>query len=360
MTTKSRLKEMSLIDLYLQFIDANKRGKRLQPNGNRLSSGTITNYIYTLNLLRSFSSEKSFELRIRPVRYLTTRQLETEKNYWRKFYKRFTDYLYNDCGHFDNYVGQTMKNVRVFFNYLNKGLTLGVGDFHKSFYVRKEQIPIFPLMPHELNFLINNKKFEASLTRRMIEAKDFFVFGCTVALRLSDLLNLKKSNLKIVNDQQYLVVRSVKTKVDTLIKLPQYATEIIAKYSTKRKLLPVFNKSNLNTYIKRLLEKAGLTQPVQKLRERRGMTVELKSKMRYPFLRLCDIASSHTMRRTAITTMLSLGVPEQIVRKVSGHSPASRDFYRYVAWSQTIQDQEMERGFAHLQKMSSAMDNADS
>lgn len=54
------------------------------------------------------------------------------------------------------------------------------------------------------------------------------------------------------------------------------------------------------------------------------------------------------MRRTAITTMLSLGVPEQIVRKISGHSPMSKEFFRYVAVAQTYQDQEVTKMFEKL------------
>jgi hypothetical protein len=46
--------------------------------------------------------------------------------------------------------------------------------------------------------------------------------------------------------------------------------------------------------------------------------------------------------------MLSLGVPEQIIRKRSGHSASGKEFYRYVLWAQTYQDQELERMFEKL------------
>jgi hypothetical protein len=36
------------------------------------------------------------------------------------------------------------------------------------------------------------------------------------------------------------------------------------------------------------------------------------------------------MRRTAITTLLILGVPEMVVRKLSGHTAGSKEFYKYV------------------------------
>lgn len=352
MSKTIRNKEFSFFDLYGRFINDSKRGKRLQPNGKRISEGTIDNYGYTRQLLANFCREKQFELRIKLLRSLNTRQQVTEKNYWKKFYKRFTDYLYQDCGHYDNYVGQTIKNLKVFFNYLKKDLGLAIGEFHKLFYVRKEEIAIFPLMPEELNFLIYDKDFEASLTTRMKEVKDFFVFGCTVALRVSDLFSLKKSNVRINNGQYYLAVRSQKTNTDTLVKLPGYAVEIISKYpKLKNRLLPQFNIVNLNKYIKLLLEQANFVHPVYKTREKRGKVAELKKQegSSQKAFRFCDMATTHTMRRTAITTMLSLGVPEQVVRKISGHAAGSKEFYRYVLWAQTYQDQETEKMFEKLE-----------
>ncbi|MBL7707639.1 MAG: tyrosine-type recombinase/integrase [Chitinophagaceae bacterium] len=350
MTKKLNGKEFDFFMLYDQFITESVRGKRLQPNGKKVSAGTVANYAYSLKLIKKFCGEKKFVLRIRPAQKLSLREKEREKNYWKKFYRQFTDYLYRECGHYDNYVGQTTKNIKVFFNYLNKEKSLGVGEYHKLFYVRKEEIGIFPLLPEELNFLIYNESFNASLSARMQEVKDFFVFGCTVALRVSDLFSLNKQNVRIINGQYFLSVRSIKTNTPTLIKLPSYAVEILCRYSKQRnRLLPFFNKTNLNKYIKKLLELAGFTQQVSKTREKRGEPIELKKDSgSIKVYRFCDVASTHTMRRTAITTMLSLGMPEQVVRKISGHSAHGKEFYRYVLWAQTYQDQETEKMFDKL------------
>jgi integrase len=343
-------KELCFFLLFERFIKDSKTGRRLQPSGKKLSSGTIANYSSTLKLVRSFSRSKNFPMRIRPIKYLNAREFEVEKNYWKKFHKRFCDYLYIDCGHYDNYVGHCMKNIKVFINYLNKDLVLRTGDFHKLLYVRKEEIAIFPLMPEELNFLIYNRDFEGRLSPRLQEVKDFFVFGCTVALRFSDLIQLRKTSLRIINHHYYLSVRSKKTATDSIIKLPGHAVTILGKYQKQAKwLLPRFNRVNLNTYIKTLLEMAGFTHTVAVSRERRGVGIELKPrKAEHKGFRFCDVASTHTMRRTAITTMLSLGMTEQVVRKISGHSPSSKEFYRYTLWAQMYQDTETEKVFEKL------------
>jgi hypothetical protein len=47
------------------------------------------------------------------------------------------------------------------------------------------------------------------------------------------------------------------------------------------------------------------------------------------------------MRRTGITTMLCLGMNEQLVRKISGHSANSKEFYKYVSYAQSYLDNEI-------------------
>ena len=77
-----------------------------------------------------------------------------------------------------------------------------------------------------------------------------------------------------------------------------------------------------------------------KIRTRMGKAVEIKRPGGSSY-RFCDHTSSHTMRRTAITTLLMLDVPENIVRMVSGHSPGSREFYRYVGLAQGWMDEKL-------------------
>jgi integrase len=377
-------KNYPIVPIFQKFINENKSGKRLQSNGKKIAEGTITNYECVFKLLVKYEQHKSITLRLLPINKLTQRQLITEKNYWAKFYKNFTHFLYNDCKHYDNYVGFVIKIIKVFFNYLSKNLVLPIGIFHKQFYVRKEQVPIIALLPEQLNFLIYNNTFEDSLPKRMQQVKDTFVFGCTVALRFSDLIALKQSNLRKVNNVWYLFTRSKKTSTDSQIQLPDYAVQILQKYSKQKGgfLLPRFNNVNLNKYVKQLAELAGFVEPVTKKREKQGVVktlshqceamqlkqaqkkqalqnglneniltvvktkiVTLKKEMRF-----CDLVTTHTMRRTAITTMLSLGMQEHLVRKISGHGPMSKEFFRYVALAQVYQDTETATMFDKLKE----------
>jgi hypothetical protein len=42
--------------------------------------------------------------------------------------------------------------------------------------------------------------------------------------------------------------------------------------------------------------------------------------------------------------LLMLGVPEMIVRKISGHAAGSREFYRYVCLVQDYLNEEVKAG----------------
>src|SRR4051812_25124011 len=128
------------------------------------------------------SGETKFELRICDASKLDKRELTSEKSYWKKFYQKFTEFLYKKGCH-DNYVGANIKVIRVFFNYLKNDKDLNTGDFQRLFYVRKEEIEIFVLSPEQLKFLIHDKEFEQTLIPSYKRIKDIFVFGCTTGLR---------------------------------------------------------------------------------------------------------------------------------------------------------------------------------
>ncbi len=338
-------KELELLPLFDKFISETSRGKRLQKNGSRIRTGTIDMYRIVRRQLQEFSLEKQFPLRIRIATRLNSRDLKSERLYWKRFYLKYTDHLFRK-GSYDNYTGTHIKVIRCFLNYLKTDKGLNAGDFHKNFYVRNETIPIIVLSPEQLQYLIHDKEFEAALPEYLQRTKDIFVFGCTVGLRFSDLMCLTRKNLEGIRDSVYLCVRSQKTATDTRIKLPGYALSIIEKYKRLKTLLPVLSDSRLNLNLKDLCAQAGWTHEMDKVRTRRGIEQKLKNGEK-PY-RFCDLVTTHTMRRTAITTLLCLGVPEIMVRRISGHTANSTEFYRYVEYAQRFIDEETDKAFEKL------------
>jgi len=343
-TTK---KQLELIPLFNKFITESERGKRLQKDGSRIRIRSIKMYHIVVRTLQEFSVSNQFPLRVLSGFNQGKREIKSERIYWKRFYLSYTNFLYQK-GCFDNYVGTHIKIIRCFFNYLKLEKGIHTGEFHKSFYVRHETIPVVVLSPEQLRFLINDKGFEESLPNHLQRTKDLFVFGCTVGLRFSDLMNLTARNLEYLADNIYLCVRSLKTSTETRIKIPKYAIEILEKYKRKRSLFPKISNARLNKNLKKLGELAGWVQEVNKFREQRGVIKQLsKGQSHYRF---CDLVTTHTMRRTAITMLLSMGVPELMVRKISGHSANSLEFYRYVEYAQMFVDTATDMAFEKISR----------
>ena len=343
-----------MITLFEAFVKDSDKGKRLKSDGKKIRRQTVDNYRYVLLLLKEYEEKKETVLYIKEVSGKNKKELQTDNLHWKRFYYSFTNFLYNEKKYFDNYVGTVIKIIRTFFGYLKKEKFINISESYKCFYVCKEEIPVHTLLPYQLRFLITDIAFENSLTESLKITKDMFVLGCTVALRCSDLFNLKPSDIEQVSDGYYLSVRSIKTETSTKIKLPGYAIDILLKYGNsrgKRKtILPVISKNQFNKNVRSVIEQAGWTHEVIKTRSRKGVPVTIKNgKNSYRF---CDHLSSHTMRRTAVTTMLLLGMPEYLVKKISGHAENSKSFYRYVNFVQSYLDNHTDRLFNQLSRSS--------
>lgn len=261
--------------------------------------------------------------------------LLAEQKRWKKFSVNYATYLYSRGCH-DNYVGTHFKVIKVFLNYISLQKRLNCEIIINSFNTISENIPILVLDKEHIAFLAGNKSFEISLSERLQRTKDIFVVGCYVGLRFGDLMKLKKTNLEFVSGNHYLRVVSNKTGTETTIKLPVYIVAIFEKYKKLKFMLPVLSNGQLNKNIKLLCEKAGWTGVVGKQRSQLGIKKTiLKNGKAYRF---CDLITTHTMRRTAITNLLILGMPELLVRQISGHSPGSKAFYRYVTFAQSYVD----------------------
>jgi integrase len=325
-----------------------KKGQRLQKNGHAIRTSTIDGYEILLKHLQCFQTNTQKTLYIKDWETLNMRTKKTETNYWKKFYIDFTDYMFHEKGHFDNYVGSNMKLLRAFFSWLKSELIVTPGPYYNRFYKTHEDIPVLVLSPERLHFLIYNKAFEKTLCKRLQKRKDLFVFGCTTALRFGDLANLKATNIEVIGKNTYVHIRSQKTNTFSRIYLPVYAKEILYKYRRRKtSLFPPISMTNFNKALKEIALLAGWTEEISKTRCKRGEAIAIyKDEATKQNYRFCDVVSSHIMRRTAITTMLRMGMNETNVRLISGHKPNSPSFFRYVYYADSFIEEEMDKIYA--------------
>ena len=257
--------------------------------------------------------------------------------------------MYRKKGCYDQYATSVFKVIKTFFRFLSLEKALPVGDFYKKFRIPSDKFTPVILSPAQLKYLITDREFESSLSEPLKRVKDIFVFCCTVALRFQDLLGLRKTNIQYSAEGVYLVLHTQKTGAEIRIPLPEYAQAILKKYKRKagRFVLPRLSSSNLNLGIKAMIKKAGWDYSLPKIRQRQGEPVEIKTAKGEPY-RFYNHITAHTMRRTAITTLLLLGVDENSVRRISGHAPGSKEFYRYVVVVQEYLDAKVKEAHFKL------------
>jgi integrase len=144
----------------------------------------------------------------------------------------------------------------------------------------------------------------------------------------------------------FLVYSSVKTDCPVTIKLPQFAVDIFHKYAKgkdpRQKLFPRLAVVNFNKKLRKIGALAGWTEETGKYRTRCGQRQEIKW-ANSRLYRFCDHLSSHVMRKTGITMLLMLGMPEYMVRKISGHTAYSKEFFRYVNFAQSYITEEIDK-----------------
>lgn len=341
--------QILVVPEFKKFITTSSTGRRLIASGKKVRSGTLKQYQCTLLLLEEFEQIQSSLLRIELLHRASLRTLQKEKNYWMRFFKQFSMYLYQKKNYFDQYVGSVFKILKTFFRYLSIEKALPIGEFYKKFRVPSEKFNPVILSPAQLRFLITNKKFEDSLSASQKRVKDIFVFGSTVALRCQDLMRLQKKNIQHSSEGVFVILHTQKTGAEIKIPLPAYAVEIALKYKRKagRYILPRLSSTNINLGIKKLIKKAGWDYSLPKVRLRQGEAAEIKTKngLSYKFY---NHITAHTMRRTAITTLLLMGVDENSVRRISGHAPGSKEFYRYVVVVQEYLNVKVKQAFLKL------------
>ncbi len=327
---------------------ASSTGRRLSASGKRLTTGTIDQYKCVYKLLEEYEGITTIPLRIKLIHRSSLRELQKEKLYWQRFFRNFTEYLYRKK-YYDHYVTLVYKTIKTFFNYLIIEKCLPVGLYHKQFRLPSEKLSPVVLEPEKLKYLILDRLFHDSLSKPLQRAKDIFVFGCTVGLRFGDLMALRKQDIQYTPSGNFITVSTQKTATDVKIPLPSYLQDVINKYKTKagKYILPRLSNTNMNLAVKKLIEKAGWTYNLPKVRRRQGKAVELKNDKGDCF-RFCDHMTTHTMRRTAITTLLMMGVPETMVRTISGHAAGSREFYKYVAVVQNYLDEKVSLAYEKL------------
>ncbi len=178
--------------------------------------------------------------------------------------------------------------------------------------------------PYYITIRERDRIYKTNLSRHpnLAIQRDIFVFQCLIGCRVSDLLNLTRSNL-IDGGIEYIPQKTKEERATTVrVPLNRTAAEIVERYADKSReaLLPFVSAQKYNQAIKRIFLAARLTRPVTVLDPLTRQEVQRP---------LNEIASSHLARRTFVGNLYKQVKDPNLIAKLSGHTEGSRAFARY-------------------------------
>lgn len=231
-------------------------------------------------------------------------------------------------------IAKNVRCLKVFFDWcFNAGLIAsGVADFvpRLKWSEGNNKAVVFLELP-EIETLLNAGGL---LSESLQITADMFLFSCFSGLRFSDLVNLRKTDIK--NGKINIVTQ--KTADALQIELNKYTAAIYAKYKDLcpgARLFPSISNQVLNRELKTIFKKLSLCRPVT-------LTAFSGSERIETTAPLCDIISFHAARRTFVVECLRRGIAPAVVMKWTGH--ADFDAMRpYIEIVDSLKESEMQK-----------------
>jgi integrase len=334
---RKKLRCVPLIPEFERFIRASATGRRRRRDDNRISGGTVETYKSCQRILEKFADIKG-GLEIYTGLTVNKRIFRERSNYWQQVLFHFTDYL-RSCRYSETYIWNNLKILRAFMHFLQQ--QCGWPDPGFAIFKMPRLIQPDPLVLslEQVQQLVKMDFGDSRTDKQMDLIRNMMVTGVMAALRFSDLLALKWSNIIEQNGKSWLEIQSIKTGRLSKTLLPGF---LMRKLSTYRKIsrsniFPRISNGWFNKLIKRLGRRMGWNEETRVFKCQNGL---LKINRVAKF---SELLTSHVMRRSGISLMLQLGMKENLIRRISGHAPNSKEFYRYIRIAQQVQDVESER-----------------
>lgn len=291
-----------LVEYYAQFIEETKES-------NTWTKATVTKHNTLIAHIQGFKKHVEFD------------DISDD------FLNAFIRHLINEKNLSNPYIVKLIKNFKTFLNWATKkgfNKNLAYKDFDPKLkgVSTSDKANILALSIEEYNHLFN-LPIESPCLQRV---RDIFCFCAATTLRYSDVNNLKWSNVK----EDAIEIVTIKTDDPLVIDLNDYSRALIDKYrpfqdvSKNGKVFPVISNQKYNDYIKELGKLAGFDQPTTKVIFKGSERIE-RTVPKY------ELLTSHVARKTAVTILLYLGVPAEVVMAWTGHADSKmlEKYYKF-------------------------------
>lgn len=260
------------------------------------------------------SSWKGYQTTLEHLKKYFGREIPTFEDIDSSFYINFNKYLIGKelstntiSGHW-KFIKVIMKHARL-LKYHNS-------TDYQSFKRSQEDSDTVFLTLDELD-----KIYKLKLTGYLEKARDYFIIGCYTGLRYSDWDRV--SLAKIKND--VLALRSTKTGEPSIIRIHPKVLKTLKKYPDGV-LPPKPSSQNLNVYLKKVVQRAGIDEPTEKRITKGGIkTIETVPKY--------NRVATHTARRSFATNMVLTGASPYLIMVVTGHKSII-SFEKYVRFNE--------------------------
>lgn len=205
--------------------------------------------------------------------------------------------------------------LKVFLSHLEKQ---GMID-HKVMLYK----PKFRVAENDVVFLSHNELYRLvgldlkKKNERIV--RDIFVVQCLTGLRYSDMVNIRKENIREDANGKYISLLTKKTNQRIQTYFNTTVCEILETYDWT---LPHFKIETVNKRLPDIAKKAGIDGDVETI-SYIGTKRVIEHKRKWECIR------SHTARRTFICLCIENGVPTTVIRSITGHKQLS-SFERYV------------------------------
>jgi len=307
--------KISFEELFNSFLREYKK-----KDGNPIKERTQKKYEGVNNHLTNYAKHRKIKLEIERMN--------------KHFLQDFREYLSRVEKVSDNTIVKDLKTIKTFLRYyMKKGVikTMDLSDI-KTISTEGEiyVLPIDKVL--ELQYAeLENKTLQ--------RVRDVFCFMCWTGQRYSDIIKLTRNDFK-ENASGERVWELITSKTQTRISVPivQYAEEILDRYKNFESPLPIFSNQKLNSYLKDIGDELDFNWPVKISRYYEGTLHQEQ----VPFY---EVMTSHVGRKSYITNSLILGVPERVVKEVSGHKD-EKSFNRYVKLAENYKSQVVRKAFS--------------
>lgn len=273
------------------------------------------------------------------------------KNYWRKkgndseplASQNFSDEFFRDLQKYiqkeaalNNTAVKYLNVVRSFFGWMRRQKHIAHFEFNLS--LTENAINVIFLNEEEVKHLAKVVYKQESLAR----VRDVFVFGCFTGMRYSDIKNLKKTDI-VGNTIRFYNQKNGTTVAQTVSLLPQ-AKEILERYavSPTQSALPVISNQKMNAQLKKVMEEAEFDYHVTIAQKSSTGKITNTIKKKY------ELITCHTSRESFITIALNSGMPEVVIKCITGHSKNSRAFAAYYTIREELMKTEMLKAFGNI------------